>query len=85
MCADSPPPFSLSTLLSVSSTSTFVFTAEVITSKDVPSTSTAKASVDLMSQPTLDSDVTDMDTTLPPHAVMYRSSPNFIAVWIHFH
>lgn len=36
--------------------------------------------MDLISHPTLDSDVIDMDTILPPHAVIYRSSPKFISV-----
>lgn len=80
-----PLLFSLPTHLLVPFTSTFVFAAKSIISTDVPSTSIAKASVDLISQPTLDSDVIDMDTTLPPHAVIYRSSPTFIAVWIYCH
>nr|XP_031532991.1 nuclear pore-associated protein 1-like [Vicugna pacos] len=65
MCIDSPPPLFLPTSLPVPSTIP-------TTSVAVPSTITALASTGLTSQPTSDPGVTDMDTTPPSYAVIFR-------------
>ncbi|XP_027430917.2 nuclear pore-associated protein 1-like [Zalophus californianus] len=74
MCVDSPP-LSLPTPLPVPSPVSPVFVAQAITSKAVPSAITATSSANLTSDGTSNSDVTDMDTTPPSHAVMFRSPP----------
>ncbi|XP_032283381.1 nuclear pore-associated protein 1-like [Phoca vitulina] len=66
-CVDSPP-------LPVPSPDSPVF-VQAITSKAVPSAITAKSSANLTSDGTSDSDVIDMDTTPPFHAIIFRSPP----------
>ncbi|KAJ8777753.1 hypothetical protein J1605_001212 [Eschrichtius robustus] len=48
-----------------------------MTSTAVPSTSMVTASGSLTFQPTVDPDVTDMDTTPPSQAVIFHSAPVF--------
>ncbi|KAJ8779608.1 hypothetical protein J1605_012492 [Eschrichtius robustus] len=48
-----------------------------MTSMAIPSTSVVMVSGSLTFQPTVDPDVTDMDTTAPSQAVIFRSPPGF--------